>query len=50
MSYNCPNPRGSGGRGGSHGGCGSTCRSYGGVRGSRGGGLGRGSRANVATT
>ena len=46
LSYNCPNPKGSGGRGGSRGG-------YGGGRGGRGGGRGRGRggpRANVATT
>ncbi|CAN6353263.1 unnamed protein product [Urochloa humidicola] len=53
LSYNCPKPRGSGGRGGSRGGRGSTRGSYGGGRGSRGGGRGRGRdgpRANVATT
>jgi uncharacterized membrane protein YgcG len=38
MSYNCPNPRGSGGRGGTHGGRGSTRGSYGGGHGSHGGG------------
>ncbi|KAG2543223.1 hypothetical protein PVAP13_9NG734200 [Panicum virgatum] len=51
MSYNCPNPRGSGGRGGTHGGRGSSRGGYGGGRGYRGGGCGRGHggpRANVA--
>jgi hypothetical protein len=48
-SYNCPNPRGNGGRGGSRGGRGGTRGSYG--RGRRGHGGGRGgSRANVGTT
>ena len=53
MSYNCPNPRGSGGRGGTHGGRGSSCGGYGGGRGYRGGGRGRGRggpRANVAAS
>ena len=53
LSYNCPIPRGNGGRGGSRGGRGSTRGSYGGGRGSRGGGRGRGRggpRANIATT
>ena len=38
LSYNCPNPKGSGGRGGSRGGHGSTRGNYGGARGSCGGG------------
>jgi len=53
LSYNCPNPKGSGGCGGSRGGRGSTRGNYGGARGSRGGGRGRGRggpRANVTTT
>ena len=53
LSYNCPNPRGSGGRGGSRGGRGSTHGSYGGGRGSRSGGRGRGrggSRANMVAS
>ncbi|PVH62672.1 hypothetical protein PAHAL_3G364000 [Panicum hallii] len=53
MSYNCPNPKGNGGRGGTRGGRGSTLGAYGGGRGSRGGGRGRdrgGPWANVAAT
>ena len=53
LSYNCPNPRGSGGRGGSRGGRGSTRGSYGGGRGSHSGGRGRGrggSRANMVAS
>ena len=38
MSYNCPNPRGSGGRGGTRGGRGSSRGGYGGGHGYRGGG------------
>jgi hypothetical protein len=47
LSYNCPNPRGNGGRGGSRGGRGGTRGrgSYGRGHGGRGG-----SRANIATT
>jgi hypothetical protein len=51
LSYNCPNPRGNGGRGGSRGGRGGT-RGRGSYRRGRGG-RGRdcgGSRANIATT
>jgi uncharacterized membrane protein YgcG len=51
LSYNCPNPRGNGGRGGSRGGRWGTRVSYGRGHGSRGGGRGHGgSRANIATT
>ncbi|KAG2607550.1 hypothetical protein PVAP13_4NG257100 [Panicum virgatum] len=47
MSYNCPNPRDSGGQGGTCGGRGSSRGGYGGGCGYRGGGRG-GPRANVA--
>ena len=53
MSYNCPNPRGSGGRGGTRGGRGSSRGGYGGGHGYRGGGRGRGRggpRANMAVS
>jgi hypothetical protein len=53
LSYNCPNPKGNGGRGGSRGGRGGTRGSYGRGHGGRGGGRGRdrgGSKANIATT
>jgi hypothetical protein len=53
LSYNCPKPKGSGGRGGGRGRSG-TRGGYVGGRGSRGGGRGRGRgggpRANVAAT
>ena len=53
MSYNCPNPRGSGGRSGTRGGRGSSRGGYGGGHGYRGGGRGRGRggpRANMAVS
>ena len=53
ISYNCPNPKGSGGRCGTRGGRGSFRGGYGGGRGGRGAGRGRGHggpKADVATT
>jgi uncharacterized membrane protein YgcG len=48
LSYNCPNPRGNGGRGGSRGGRGGTRGSYGRGRGGRGGGRrGRGGSRDI---